>query len=225
MQLVHFSVELKFEEKSQLPSPAEKVYRAITGKKPNKSKVVEPGAHISASDIRVDISWHFDKCKIILEDKSNLEQCVETVLIWLNQIDKVAPMGKIDSTRVTTYWLMPAPSYDFASLEQKYREKMIADNKDILTGTFDSSIILDIGISDCTLHHQSGAMKRQQLLEEYLSFKPDEVPEVFLFLEADIINEGKVEYSKEGMRKRLSALFEHCMSHSNAFGQIWKEVL
>lgn len=225
MQLVHFSVELKFAEAGQLSSPAEKVFRAITGKKPDKSKVVEPGAHVSVSDARVDILWYFNKCKIILEDVSSLERCVETALLWLSQIDKVAPTGKIDSTGVTTYWLLPAPSYDFASLERKYREKMIVNNEDILKGTFDSSIVLDIGISDCILHHQSGAMKRQQLLEDYLTFKPDEVPEVFLFLEANIINEDKVKYSKDGMRKRLSAFFEHCMSHSNAFGQIWKEAL
>lgn len=225
MQLVHFGVELKFAEKSHLPSPAENVYRALTGKKPDKSKVIEPGAHISAADVRVDILWRFDKCKIILEDASSLERCVETALLWLNQIEKVAPIGKLDNTEVSTYWLLPAPSYDFASLERKYREKMIANNEDILKGTFDSSVILDIGINDCILHHQSGAMKRQQLLEEYLAFKSDKLPEVFLFLETNIINKDKVAYSKDGMHKRLSAFFNHCMSHSNAFGQIWKEAL
>ena len=225
MQLVYFRVELEFAEKSHLSSPAENVYRALTGKKPYKSEIAEPGAHISLSDQKVDIRWRFDKCRIILEDASSLEHCVETVLLWLSQIDKVAPMGKIASTEVTTYWLLPTPSYDFASLERKYRAKMIANNADILKGTFDSSVILDIGIDNYILHHQSGAMEPQQLLEEHLVFKPDEVPKVFLFLWASITNQDEVKYSKDGMHKQLSALFNHCMSHSNAFGQIWKEAL
>ena len=225
MQLVHFSVELEFAEKRHLPSPAKNVYRALSGKKPDKGEVVEPGAHISLSDKRVDIRWRFDRCRVILEDASSLKRCVETVLLWLSQIDKVAPMGEIDSTKVTTCWLLPTPRYDFASLERKYREKMIVSNKDILKGTFDCSVMFDADIGDCKLYHQSGAMEHQQLLKNYLFFKPDEVHEVFLFLLARVTNEDKVEYSKGGMHKQLSALFNHCMSHSNAFDQIWKEAL
>ncbi|MCJ7631390.1 hypothetical protein MUP77_03165 [Candidatus Bathyarchaeota archaeon] len=225
MQLIHFSVELKFAEKNQLPSRAENVYEALSGKKPEKRKVVEPDTHVSLTDKRVDVRWRFDRCRVILEDVSSLKRCVETVLFWLNQIDKAAPMGGIDSTKVVTYWLLPTPSYDFASLVRKYREKMIISNKDILEGVFDCSVMFDADIGNCRLYHQSGAMERQQLLSNYLFFKPDEMPEVFLFLFASVINNDKVEYSKDAMHKQLSALFNHCMSHSNAFGQIWKEVL
>ena len=226
MHLVHFAVDLDFAEETRLPSPAETVYKTITGQKARKSaRPAEPGVHVEMAGEKVDIRWRQEACKIVVEHTPSPEYCVETVLSWLSQINKVARMGKISSTKVVTHWLLPAPDYDFASLERKYREKMIAGSEDILKGTFDSSAILDIHIGDCILHHQSGSMDPEQLLEDFLLFKPDEVPKVFLFLFASVTSEKVVEYSEDGMRQHLITLFGHCKSHSDVFGQIWEGVL
>lgn len=225
MRLLNFALELQFEESSRVSSSAENVYRAITGKRPDKSKVSEPGTHIKIRDKKVDIRWRFNECRISMEDISGTEKCVERSLLWLGEINKVAPIGKMSSTEVITIWLLPVSGQDFSSLELRYRERMIGASGDILKGTFDSSVILDIDIDGCVLHHQSGPMNREQLIEEYRIFEIADAPEISLFLWASIINERKLEYSKSNMSERISSLLGHCKYHSELFEKIWKGVL
>lgn len=226
MQLVHFSVSLDFAEETRVPSLAEQVSFAIAGAKgAGVTKAPKVGVHMKNDEAKLDVEWKPGGCKIVLEDITSVDQCIETVLSQLNRIDRVAPLGEASSIDVVTHWILPAPSDDFASLERKYREAMIV-NRELLWGNAsDSSVIVDSKIDDCFFHHQSGAMDPGQLAEEYTVFKLKNVPAVFIFLLTRILDRSMLQYSRGRMRERLTWLLNQSKSHGDAFAQIWEGVL
>jgi len=139
----------------------------------------------------------------------------------LEKIVKIAPIGEISNRMFITHWILPAPNYDFASLERKYRETMIVEN-DISSVAYDSSVILDIGSDKRTLHHQSGAMAPPQLHQTYLRFKLDNVPKTFVFLEAAIWDKDVIQYSMKEMHSFMEKSLDDCVSHSKLFHQFWE---
>lgn len=225
MQLLSFETKVELTEEIRVPSLSQRVHRAITGGAPTKEeKTAEPGVHIRMTKRKVVIDWDTSQCTITLEHITSPENCIETTLSLLSNIDAVAPINQLNSRTIITCWLLPTPNYDFPSLERRYRETMIV-RQPIQKGTFDSSVILDIRANRWILHHQSGAMGIKQLSDDFLLFKPKGVPKVFLFLLASITEEKVVQYSSKEMRDFLAKSFKLCKSHSNAFEQIWEGVL
>ena len=226
MRLVQLGIRLNFAEEGRIYTLGQKVYTAITGEFPSKpAPEYTEGFKLRVSKRKLAIIWNPRRCIVASEDVSNLDKCIETILTALEQITSAAPIYKLNERHVVTYWILPAPNYDFPSLEQKYRAIMIAQNE--VTGiAYDSSTVLDIRIGDWILHHQSGAMGPQQLLEgNYLQFKVDDIPKAFLFLEASIMEKKVLEYSSEDTRDYLARSLDYCKSHSDAFYQIWEGIL
>ena len=225
MRLAQFGIRLDFAEERRIYTVGQKVYEAITGEIPSEHEPpYTPGILIRASKRKLTTAWNPERCLIALEDVSDLNKCIETILITLEQINTVAPIYKLSKRNISTYWILPAPDYDFPSLEQKYREIMIAQNE-ISSLSADSSVIFDIKVGEWTLHHQSGAMLPEQLLDRYLQFKAADIPKAFLFLEASIEDEKVVEYSSEDTRNYLVTSLDYCKSHSDAFHRIWEGIL
>ena len=226
MRLLSFEIEIEFAEEIQVPSLSQRVHQAITGRTPTKKyeETTVPDVHIRATKRKMIIDWDTSACTITLEHISSPQHCIDTILSLLKNIDTVAPINRLSSRTVTTYWLLPTPNYDFPSLERKYRETMMAQQT-IQDGTFDSSVILDIKANKRILHHQSGAMGIKQLLDDFLIFKPDDVPKVFLFLLTSIVERKVIQYSSEEMYSFLANAFDLCKSHGDAFEQIWEERL
>lgn len=208
-----------------MPSLSQRVHQAITGRVPAKyEETTEPGVHIRATKRKMVIDWDTSSCTITLEHITRPDDCIRTLVSLLNTINTLAPIEQFRRRIFTTQWLLPTPRYDFVALEQKYRETMTSQQF-VQDGTFDSSVILDIKVKDWILHHQSGAMGIKQLLDDYLVFKPDNVPNAFLFLLAGIMERKVVQYSSEEMHDFLANSFDLCKSHSNAFEQIWEDIL
>lgn len=225
LRLVQFGIRLDFAEEGRIYSIGQKVSEAITGEIPSKHEPkYEENFRLRSSKRKVAIAWNPLWCAVTSEDVSNLDKCIEIILTTLEQIRAAAPIYKLNERRVTTYWILPAPNYDFPSLERRYREKMLAQNE-ISSLAADSSAVFDIRIGELTLHHQSGAMLPQQLSSDYLQFKLDDMPEAFLFLEASIADKKVVEYSSEDIRNDLVASLDYCKSHSDAFHRIWEGIL
>lgn len=226
MRLVQFGIRLDFAEEGRIYTLGQKVYRAITGEVPSKPELgYTEGFKLRASKRKLAIIWNPHWCVVASEDVSNPDKCIETILTTLEQISSAAPIRKLNERRVITYWILPAPNYDFPSLEQKYRERMIAQNE-ISSLAYDSSAVFDIRIGEWILHHQSGAMDPQQLLgSDYLQFKADDIPKTLLFLDTSIVDKKVVEYSSKDIRNYLVASLDHCKFHSDAFHRIWEGIL
>lgn len=225
MRLVHLEMRIDFAEQVYEYSLEQKIYKAITGRMPKEAEErPEQKVVLRFAKNKLAVHWDTESFGAILEQVQNVDNFIEIVIPLLNRINAVAPIGKLSHKILITHWLLPTPNYDFSALEQKYKETMIAQ-KPICEGTSDSSVILDISTSDGILHHQSGAMKIKQLVDEYLLFKLDNISKVFLFLWASIEEEKVVKYSSEEIQNYLLRSFNHCKSHSEAFERIWEEVL
>ena len=225
MRLVHLEIEIEFAKEISDYSLQQKVYMAITGKKPKEDKQkAEQNVRIRFLRDKLAVRWDTKSFGAILEKAPNVNNFAEIVIPLLDRIHAIAPIGKLSSRNFTTYWLLPAPTYEFPALEQKYRETMIVPTALSRSAT-DSSIVLDINIKDGMLHHQSGAMGIEQLLDDYLLFKLEDVPKVFLFLWTGIEERKMIQYSSKEVQNYILRSFDHCKSHSDIFERIWREVL
>ena len=224
MRLVHLEIRVDFAEEIEEYSLEQKVYKAITGKMPREleQKTKQP-VLIRSPKRKQTVEWDTESCGVVLEEVPDINNFLKLVILLLDNINAVAPIGKLSRRNLITHWLLPAPNYDFKALEQKYRETIMVP-KPFCQGTVDSSIILDISVRDGILHHQSGAMWPQQL-DDYLYFKAADIPKAFLFLWASIEEKKMVNYSSEEMQNYLLMSFNHCKSHSEAFERIWEGIL
>lgn len=222
MQPVQFGLWLRFATEMRAQSLSQKILETLGGQVSRPERVPEPGFNLKVREDKdkVSVAWRPSSCYIVMELVADREHCTATIASLLEEINEVAPVGEI-TRRVTTYWILPAPRYDFASLERKYRETMIVQNV-ISNSAFDSSAIFDIRADKWTLHHQSGAMAPRQLLQQYLRFKLDNLPEAFIFLEATIFDANVVKYSREETYSFMRRALDRCITHSKSFDQVWE---
>ena len=223
MQLVHFSIELEFDKSTRLHTPAQKVFTALGGKT-LKTKPREPGTNIRNEKQKNLINWQYEKCGIGLEKTEDPIECMRIMTQLMETIDNVAPIGKLQSTKIVTGWILPAPRHDFASLNELYMHTSISP-KEFMQGTYDSSVILDSEIDDFIFHHQSGPMTQKQLLEEYLIYKRDNLPKVLIFLYTSATYTKVINYNKKEMHSVIENAFGLCERHSNSFSKIWEGYL
>lgn len=215
-----------FEEPFLTPPVSQQVFEALGGRPELLAarQITTEGVNIRVDKEKMTVAWNPIGCRITMENISDRDHCLKMILSGLQTIDSAAPIGKVSANRFFTHWILPAPQYDFASLERKYREIMIVPS-DITQDTYDSTVILDIKADDLTLHHQSGAMEPKQLHKVYLKYKLDNVPKVFLFLEASIQEDKVVQYAGEDMQSFLTRSLEICTSHSEVFNKFWEGLL
>jgi len=225
MRLLGIDLRFDFVGEIREYTLAQQVHKAITGAKPKETRQqVAEDVMVRSPKRKLAVKWGSESFGVVLEEVTNIDDFTEVVMPLLDRINGVAPIDQLTGRMIITDWLLPTPSYDFAALEQKYRKTMMTPQS-IQDGTFDSSVILDSKVKDWILHHQSGAMSVKQLLRDYLAFKPDNVPNVFLFLLTSIEETKVVQYSNEEMRNFLAKSFALCKSHSDAFERIWEGVL
>jgi len=218
---VQFGLRLRFTEEIRRYSLSYEILTTLGGKISEPERISERGVRLLLNEDKVSVIWAPTHCEIRVENVSDKEHCIDRVISVLETINSVAPIEELRDSRFLTYWILPTPQYDFLSLERKYRDMMIVEN-DISNAAYDSSVILDISADKWTLHHQSGVMEPQQLMQEYLRFKRDDVPKTFLFLEASIFNKNVVKYSKEAIHTFMTKSLEYCVSHMEEFNRIWE---
>lgn len=223
MQLVHISIDIKFEENAELYTPARKVFTALGGKIP-KTLPREPYVSIRREKLKALVNWRYNGCRITLERTENRNECVNLAVQFLETIDSVVRIGNMQRVDVNTNWILPTPRHNFASLNELYMQTLMSQKK-FMEGTFDSSVILDGRIDDLILSHQSGPMEPKQLVEEFLVFKREALPKLFIFLSIEISHRNVLEYSKVKMRSFLEECLSHCERHSEDFGKIWEGYL
>jgi len=228
MDLIRFETLIDFSEESRVATPAESVFKALTGKDSlPRGKPREPGVRIRNEKERRAIVWHYDSCSILFEDMPDHNYCIDSTIKSLEKINVVAPLHRLKSRSLIIFWILPTPKYDFKSLEAKYRESFIKRSP-IFDNCIDidASVIIDMKYDNCILHHQSGAMDIAQLQREYRAFGTKEgCPKLFIFLETTIRNPEVVEYSRENMEEYLHRSFEKGKAHSIDFQKIMEGIL
>ncbi|MBL7209986.1 MAG: hypothetical protein ISS52_07800 [Dehalococcoidia bacterium] len=220
MQLVGLEATIKFDEATQVRTPARNIFSALGGKTP-KTKLREPGVTIKNEKEKFLISWHYEECRIVLEETKTHKECLDLVVNIIQTIDSVAPVGTMQEVRLETRWLLPAPSHDFNSLNELYMRMMVSP-KEFMKDAYDSSVIIDSETDDFVLHHQSGPMEPSQLLEDFLEFKRDKLPGVFIFLSVGLTHTKVLEYSREKLQTLFADGLHRCEQHAEDFHKIWE---
>lgn len=225
MQLLGTELKFDFVKEVREHTLAQRVHKAITGELPKEPKQpIEERVLVRSAKEKLAIRWDSQSFGVVTQEMLSIDSFVKTVTTLLDKINEVSPINQVKDRMIITEWLLPTPKCDFSALERKYRKAMISPQA-IQDGAFDSSVILDSKIKDWILHHQSGAMEPKQLHDDYLIFKLDNVPKVFIFLLVSITETKVVKYSSEEIRNFLPKAFDLCKSHSDAFEKIWEAAL
>jgi len=221
---VQFLLMIQFAEPKHTHPLSQRINEELSG----KAYKPPPGAAIPRESMRLRITeekaliqWNTTSCSITVEELSNQEYSIDLIGSFLDRIDEVARIDQMSMRRFGVYWILPTPNHDFSSLERVYRATMITQNE-ISDTAYDSSVILDIGAAERTLHHQSGPMAPEQLKHDYLRFKSDNVPKSFLFLETAIMDLNVVKYSNKDMVEFMRKSRNDCISHSRLFEKVWE---
>jgi len=222
MRLITLYTSLYFAEEFTSHSVSQQLYAALSGKEPLAvEETFEPGFNLRSTKQKLAVKWDADSCHIAIESILDAGECLQKTIALLETINRVAPIGACSKRELTCHWLLPMESYSFRLLERKYRGTLIA-KQPIWKGVYDSSVITDIEVDDLILHHQSGAMKKRQLLDEYVAFNRKDIPKVFLFLLTSVYSDKVIKYSSEDIHKFLITAFGHCERHSRLFEDIWR---
>jgi hypothetical protein len=224
LRLNHLEIELGFAQEFKSFSISQQLYKALTGKPSDIEESIEPGVVFRSPKKRQMVDWDTDSCHIIMESIASYDECLNKMAALLETVNKVAPINALSTRKLITHWILPIENYTFKTLEEKYR-KIFFTQKSIWTNTFDSSVLIDMKVKGLILHHQSGAMGRKQLRQDFASFKLDNIPSVFLFLWASIENNKIIKYSNKDINLFLTTSFQHCKHHSEVFEDIWRQNL
>jgi len=222
MQLVQFRLILKFAKDLSIYSISDRLQAKVGVSKLNEQNpIIERGVQIKVAQGKSSIIWNSIVLDITAEDVADSEKGIDYLLSLIELVNSEIAINEISWRRFMTCWILPKPEYDFKSLEQKYRQIMLAQNS-ISNSAFDSSSIFDIKAKKGFLHHQSGAMEPSQLYRTYLRYRLDSTPRTFLFLEASIWDNDLIKYSKSEMKQFMLNCLPTCINHSLEFEQIWE---
>jgi hypothetical protein len=224
MKPVQFGLWVQFAKAINIRTLSYQIFTTLSGELPKQEPeaVMERGVKLRLDKDKMTVSWMPTHCQITSEkisDISNKKQYIDRIISVLETINGIAKIEKLRSKRLLTYWILLTPQYDFVSLERKYREMMITKN-DISNTAYDSTAIFDIRRDKWILHHQSGPMEPQQLQQNYLSFKLDNLQKTFIFLEASLLDNTMIEYSKGEVYSFMERALEICISHMEEFNRI-----
>jgi hypothetical protein len=223
MNLVQFGINIHFDEKTQIHTPARKVFVAL-GAKVGKARPTEPGTRVKNEGLGTEVYWNYEYCQVKIEQRENSSECIDLAVKYLKTVDSVARIGNLRETELVTEWIIPTPKHNFTSLNELYMRTMISQ-REFMQGTYDSGVILDAKIGDFILHHQSGPMKPEQLLNQFLVFKRVNLPKLFLFLYTSIKSTKVIQYSEKEMHDFLADAMHKCELHSKSFNEVWEGCL
>jgi len=218
---VQFGLLLRFATEIHAYSHSQRILETLGVKVTKTETLPERGVRLRVEQDKVAVVWQPNLCHITIENVSNPKHCIDVIMELLKGIVEIAPIDKTSRRMFNTFWILPAPNYNFASLERKYRDMMIVENE-ISSVAYDSSVILDISSGKWTLHHQSGPMAPPQLHQTYLRFKLDKVPKTFVFLEATMLDNDLIQFSLEETHNFMEKSLDDCVSHSELFHQFWE---
>ena len=223
MKPIQFVLLLRFAEQKRTNALSSQVLEVLGGKIPEKrqgTNVPMEGMELKVTAKKATINWDTNSCLVRSEELSNEERTIETILSFVDRINKVAPIEKIATRNFTVNWILPAPKHDFTSLEKLYRATMIAKNE-ISDLASDSSTVIDIKVDKRIIHLQSGAMETQQLIQNSLLLKMEEMERNFIFLETSVREKNMIQYSMRNTSKFIKVSLECAKSYSKSFEKIW----
>ncbi|MBM2825308.1 MAG: hypothetical protein HW402_972 [Dehalococcoidales bacterium] len=221
---VRIEIELTLDKMSVARTPSHEVFIKLTDGKLLRKPPQEPGVSIRDESIKRAFKWDYESCSILFEDVSNYDNCIAQLINILDDVNNTVPIKKISGIVLRTFWIIPTKC-DFQTLESKYHRTFIKDNP-LFSNSFDSTVVLEIKIDSLELHHQSGAMMKNQLQTDFRVFKlKDDFPKVFLFLAATATSRDNVEYSNQHMREYIHKAFQICKAHSDNFEKTMEAIL
>ena len=191
----------------------------------NEEIPYEPGVRIRNESEKQVVIWDYASCSVLLEDISDYSTAINTTMDFLDRINKVAPIEKLNQRKLRTYWILPISKYDFETLELIHRQNFMKPSS-IFDNCIDSCVLLEMKHDNYVLHHQSGPMHIDELTGSYRAFEMKKGKyKLFIFLSASITDTNVVECSSEEMRHFLSWSLEKCTSHATDFEEIMEGIL
>ena len=194
MRLVKVITELRFLNRLHLLKPYEDLHLAILGQELKETdKVFAPGMVFDAKQKKIRTTLELNRFAADLEDVPNIGHCVQTISGTVKKVDDIVHLPRMSRVGIRSMWIEPSTD-KFGDLLGKYKEKMLKNNA-ISEQAYDVGLVLDLHADGCKLNLTTGPMELQQLKKQVLLFEPDQLPDLFVYVDADYATTSESDYS------------------------------
>lgn len=221
MILVKITCEIKYLERLKILAGYEAIYEDMLKKKPKGAEQwALPGIRIENKEKKQAMLFDSVRSVIDIEQAPNIGFCRDSVIQFFKSVDerlgipKVARYG-LRSTQLQEY------KGRFEDLLDKCK-KNIFGNSSIVETVDDLGTVFDYYPSEGRkLSITIGPMKIEQLKSQFLSFEPESLPPVFLYVAVDVGDTVTREFSLKYLRE----FFDMAIKEGESFStQIIKQV-
>lgn len=208
MRIVRVTCEIKYLERMKLMAGYEAVYVDMLKKKPEHGdRWAMPGLRFENREKKQAMLLDPTRSVIDIEEIPNVGFCRDSVLQFFKSvherlgIPRVARYG-LRSTRLEDY------GGDFQSLLDKCKQ-CIFGNSSLVENVNDVGAVFDYYPKEGQkLSVTTGPMKLEQLRTQFLSFEPESLPALFLYVNVDSGDTTTKEFSLQYLRKFFDKAIE-----------------
>lgn len=213
MRLIKLTCEIKYLEKVKLYSGYEAIYRDLLKEEP---KVIDrmpmPGMRLQNKEKKVLMLVDPMRSVIDIEQPTGITFCKELVLQFFESVHKAVGIPEVARYGIRSTWLHEYNG-SFKELLAKCKERIFG-NSSVVEKVDDVGVVFDYYTKGNQKRSvTAGPMEIGQLKREFLTFEPEQIPAVFLYVDVDVGDTATKKFSK-GL---LSTFFDRAIEESENF--------
>lgn len=211
MKLIKVTCEVRFKERMKILGSYETLHRELLKEEPkNIERWLAPGIRLQDKERKRVVVVDSNKGVIDVELPSNVGNCKDLIIQFFRTVDKEFEIPQIGRWGVRSTWIEEYQG-SFKDLLLCYKKNIFNDS--MMAGKADDvGVVLDYILEEKTkMSLTTGPMEKAQLTEQFLTFKPVNVPPVLLYASIDV---GDMNVEKFSIR-----YLEKCLARAIAEGE------
>jgi hypothetical protein len=197
MRLVKVTCELKYAERVKVLARYEDLYADLLKKAPEGvERWVIPGLRLEDKDKKRVMLVDPVRSVIDIEQPPNVGFCMDLIMQFFKSVEERLGIPQIARYGLRSTWIEEFKG-SFEDLLGKCKGTLFAPC-DLISKASDVCAIFDHDIKEGKrIHTTTGPMKVTQLKEQFLVYDPESIPTLFLYVDADMGDTSKRQYSAQ----------------------------
>lgn len=208
MKLVKITCELRYLERMKLLSRYEDMYRDLLKKEPEEAaQWLTPAMRFEDKERKRLMVFDLMRSAIDIEQPPNTGFCRDLILQFASNLDEKFGIPKVGRWGLRSTWIEEYNG-DFKQLLDRYKQ-IIFGNSAIVEKVDDVGAVFDYYLDDGKkLVLTTGPMKIEQLKKQFLTFEPQSISPIFMYIDIDMGDIKTTQYSSKYLQEFFSKAIE-----------------
>jgi len=200
MKLAKITCEIRFLERIRLLDGYKAVYRDLLKKEPEEAeRWLIPGLRIEDKEQKRVMVIDPIRSVINVEQPPNVGFCRDSVMQFFGSVNTRLGIPHVARYGLRSTWLQEFKG-TFDELLKTYKQRIFS-SQGLAEKAFDVGAVFDYhGKDGHKLSVTTGPMQIEQLTSQFLVFKPESLPSVFLYVDVDLGDTRTKEFSEKYLR-------------------------